>query len=275
MSQTNEQIPDAIWVDDRREALENIQHGITESFSMGMSTFRWLQLAKIIGVDKDADGRWTGRVTVQLLQNEASRGLVTLGLPWASQAGYIGGVPEIETVVVLGWVQAGLPVILCQVPFPPLILEKNKALPRLVEGEVLIRGSVRDPDVKHQEPGGSFLSDRYGRVVVASRKATAEIDLGADPSDTSILLRVTVRDSSGNTKCQLTMSDSGVVTLTAETLNIDADVSIGDPVSYGTLVTRQWVENTFKTHTHPAPGGTTSVPSPISDSGYTEKLRSQ
>lgn len=272
MSSTFEQPPDSVWVDDRRQHLEGIGRQIVDDFGAGISAFRWLQLAKIVGVDKEDNGRWTGRVTVEFLQNAGSRGLVTVGMPMAGNAGYIGGVPEIDTVVVLGWAQAGLPVVICHVPFPPLVLEKNKAFPRLVEGEVLIRGSVRDGDALHQEPGGSMTADRYGRIVVASRKATAEIDVGPDPADTSILLRAVVRDSSGNAKCQLTMNDSGEVTLTADSVKIDADVTIGSGVGVSALATQAWVESVFKIHSHSSLG---SPPSPIPDTGFTAKLRSE
>lgn len=272
MSSTFEQPPDSVWVDDRRKHMEGIQQQIAEDFSAGISAFRRMQLAKIVGVDKEDNGRWTGRVTVEFLQNQGSRGLVTVGMPVASNAAFIGGVPEINTVVVLGWVQAGLPIVICHVPFPPIVLEKNKAFPRLIEGEILIRGSVRDGDASHQEPGGAITSDRYGRITVASRKATAEIDVGPDPSDTSILLRAVVRDSSGNAKCQLTMSESGEISLTADSINIAADVTIGGGITTESLATRTWVETVFKTHSHPGVG---SPPSPIPDTGFTTKLRSE
>jgi len=251
--------------------------------------FDWLQLASVTGVETNEDGRWTGFVTVQLLTIEGTRDKVKLAFPAAGNGVFSGGPPEVGSVVVLGWLPAGRPVVLGQIPFSIEALYQKKALPDLAQGELLIR-SGNAVEGEGRVGGASILWDRDGRVIIQDREQRMEVTVGPvyDQNDVveknpqtgdEIRLRVQAKDANGVTLMSLRLDDGGNVLLEANRVDIlSPEVNVGEDTNdRDRLVTRGGVEDVCKLHTHATAG--TGAPSPptivAGETGYTEQLRSK
>jgi len=267
----------AVTIDPHRTVQEALDGGFQNLKYQG-SLFESLQLAKVVALvpdPKDAT-KWSGRVQVQVLTMDATRSSVTLTIPYASMAGFLGGVPELESLLIIGWLPHGIPVALGYVMLGLRNMETVKGFPSLAPGEIYARASVREDE--KQVGGGSVLLDRAGRVVLQSRGAEAEIVLGDDASDPSIKAKVTIRNSGGD-GFTLSITDGGSVILKANDVLIDANsVAVGEETTaLNDLVTRQWVRDVFDNHIHS--GVTTGLgsslkPVALTETGLTERLRS-
>lgn len=241
------------------------------------SVYDSLQLARITALidDPKSPGKWSGRVMVQVLGLDATRDNVVVTFPYCGQSGFLGGIPDIETLVVIGWLPGGHPVALGQVPLLLRALEAYKSLPVLVPGEILLRSSLRSPDASNQAPGASMRLDAQGRAVITSANGGVEVSVGApaDTPDTALTVRVT---AGADQKMVLLIGVDGTVVLETTSVTIKADeVAIGEGTTpLNELVTRAWVNDVFAVHTHQATPAT-GPPLPFSDTGLTSRLRSE
>jgi hypothetical protein len=253
--------------------------------------FRWLQLASVTGVDKTESGDWDGFLTVQLMTMEGTRERVKMTLAAVGNGLFVGGPPEIGSLVIIGWLPAGRPVVVGQAPITVQGLRDVKDLPDLVEGEYLIRSGNLDLLTNAQIPGATILLDRDGKILLKNRAKTVEVTVGAtldldgleekDPkSGEAVHLKCRILDASGNQLAALSFGDEGSVTIQATEVHLDADsVAIGDdPTNGDRLVTQRWLRQVFDLHTHTggAVGELTTAPIPIPVQGdVTEVLRSK
>ena len=250
-------------------------------------THQWLQLAEITKVETNEDGRWSGYLTVRLLTVEGTRQRVKYTASAVGNGLFAGECPEEGSLVLLGWLPAGIPIVLAKVPFSVEALYQRKALPELKKGEYLIRGGVVEGGAK--VPGGSVRWDQYGRVVLTDKDKRVEVVVGPprdgngevesnDATGQNFRCRVTVKDINGVSAMKLRVDDAGNVSLEAPRLDILADeVNVGDdPGNEDKLVTRRWVQQTFLTHVHPDPtSGVTGTPQGGAGSAFTDVLRSK
>ena len=254
---------------------DTIEQGREASRAQAVA-FTWLQLAEITEIEKADDGKWNGLLTVNLLTIAGNRQRVKMTLGAVGNGIFVGGPPEPRTLVVVGWLPAGMPVLLAQVPMTIEGLRVSKSLPDLIEGEYLLRAGVLAQSDSEKIPGGSVFLDRNGRVILENQNKTAEVVIGEglvgatdgeptkNPAETGndpktskpTLVRVRTKDSDGNTLATLYMDTEGNVTLEAETLRLAVnDMAVGEGTNdRDQLVTRGWVVDTYMLHSHAAQG---------------------
>lgn len=279
------------------ESVKAIGKGMSRQFRQ--RAFRWLQQARVtrVDIDPDTDG-WTGTVAVELLTMAGTRAGVRMTLPIAGNAQFAGGPPLENTVVVIGWLPAGLPMIVGYMPPLPGDMEALGKLRRLEPGEYLLQAGVKLP-TGEQVPGGSVHLKASGEVETESRDPAEKAVLtrersgatGVDDPDTEaeIHYQIAAVDADGNVKGAVSIDTDGNILIDAPGSRVilrSSDVRVGadDVNDLDTLVTRQWVRDVFDKHTHlSAPTGSVSGPSagvlestiPLPDGAFTEKLRSK
>lgn len=257
--------------------------------------FAFLQLAEVLDVNTNADGRWDGFLNIRLLTMEGTREKVKMCIPASGNGVFAGGPPEEHAILLLGWLPVGRPVVIAAVPISIEALFQNKDLPDLVPGEYLIRSGVVVDGIK--VGGASILWDRYGRVIIKDREERIDVTVGplldangdvetSPETGEPLRLRVRARDASGDTLLKLEVDDGGGLRLEARRVDFVADeLNVGEDVGdRNKLVTQGWVQDIFDGHGHAssAPGHTIVGPStaviptaPMAREGLTEVLRSK
>lgn len=276
------------------QSRESIQQGREAGLSNNVA-FAFLQLAEVLDVNTNDEGRWDGFLNVRLLTMEGTREKVKMSIAASGNGVFAGGPPETKSVVVIGWLPVGRPIVLAAVPFNVEGLYQSKSLPNLIPGEYLIRAGMEIDGVKLG--GASIIWDRYGRVIIKDREerievtvgplldANGEVETNADTGD-EIRLRVRGTDEFGDTLLNIEVDDGGTLKVQARRMDVVADaVNIGEDVGdRNKLVTQGWVQDIFDGHGHAssAPGHTIVGPStatistpPMSRDGLTEVLRSK
>lgn len=110
----------------------------------------------------------TGLLRIELLDRNEIREHVPYGLPMAGNSTYMGGLPEVGTICIVGWRAKNRPVILCFLPFGlDNVSEERGTVPTLEPGELLLQGSKTDlTDDKEKQifAGPRLWFDRHGRI---------------------------------------------------------------------------------------------------------------
>ncbi len=202
--------------------------------------FVQIHLAKITKIEKDDNGRSTGRVTVQLLTMPGGGVRVQVLIPVpSSQYWFAGGLPPINTLVTIGWLPQGIAIILAyhMHGFRQLVDIKN--LPELVPGELFLRAEVTEteelppgiagPPESVQAPGGTIFLDTNGDVTIQDKNKNTTVKL----------------DSAGN----VTVTASTKVTVNAPVVHLGGEDG-------KKLLTEDFL-STFNAHIHK--GVTTGV----------------
>lgn len=282
---------DDFGIDAQEASIREIQEG-RQRLRFRATAFSWLQLAEVVELERDDQNRWTGFVTVRVLTMEASRNRVKIGLEAGGNGLFVGGPPEIHSLVVIGWLPTGRPIIVAKTVASIADLRERKDLPDLQEGEYFIRSGIvtldDDGNPVHL-PGASIYLDANGRIVLQDKDKTAEVLIGpaldsegdpeTDPqTGNPVLLRCRIKDASGAALATLYFDDEGNLTLEATDVNLLVDkLSVGENPNDGDqLVTRRWALTTFLTHIHSDPtSGFTGTPVEGAGTAFTGVLRSK
>lgn len=119
-------------------------------------------------LDEYGNGIPSGLLNITLLEKGGSRSKVPFVLPNTGNTMYGGGLPELQSVCVVGFKQMNDPIILGFIP-PSYhhLVSTRQTIPNLVPGEVLHQASCPDVDVNGDDNffrGARVWLDRYGRV---------------------------------------------------------------------------------------------------------------
>jgi hypothetical protein len=110
----------------------------------------------------------TGLLRIELLDKAETREHVPYCLPTAGNSSFMGSLPEIGTLCIVGWRAQHRPVILGFLPFGlDNTSEARQTVPTLEPGEVLLQGSKTDlsaDGTPNVFPGPRLWFDRVGRV---------------------------------------------------------------------------------------------------------------
>lgn len=279
---------DAIhWQDALRESAEAISAGMQRP-DFRASAFRWLQPARITKLELDDNGKWTGFVTVAFLAMAGTRANVKLTIPMSGQGQWLGGPPEEGAMVIVGWLPAGIPVIVGYAPVSVEGLEVLKALPKLKRGELYARAGLTN-EQGVPIPGGWVRWDEFGRVVASNDAGTAELTVGSpltaegdvekDPtSGRTILMQLVARSAAGEALGSLSFDDEGNIIIRGRRLLAVMDkVDAGEaPNDLDRLVTVRWVQETYLLHVHSDPAsGITGTPQGGAGSAFSKVMRSE
>jgi hypothetical protein len=140
-----------------------------------------LLLAQVIGLDyavgpngefeRDDRGNQipTGLLDVSYLDHTGGAQKVLCTIPLSGNSQFLGGLPEVGALCVVGFRQAMRPVVLCFLPFGlQNLVNRRSSIPYLTPGEILIQASttIRDEQAEeHVLAGASVKLDRYGRIL--------------------------------------------------------------------------------------------------------------
>lgn len=217
--------------------------------------FVQIHLAQITKIEKDDQGRFTGRVAVDLLTmpGGGTRVQVLVPLP-ASQNWFVGGIPPINTLCTLGFLPQGVAVILAYHMHGLRQLIDVKGLPDLQPGEIYLQSEVTENSLP--AAGGTVYLDQNGDVTIQDKNKNTIITL----------------DNTGN----VTITASTKVTVNAPEATINADeVHLGGE-SGNKLVDDTFI-TFFNTHIHTATGPTapTTMPTIASTGHTTDKTKAE
>lgn len=112
----------------------------------------------------------TGLLNILLVEANAPRKKVPYVMPASGNSMYLGGMPELGTMCVVGWRQQNQPIIVGFVPYGVDQMVRNRqTIPNLVEGELLLQASERSIDSDAEQNffrGARVWLDRYGRCII-------------------------------------------------------------------------------------------------------------
>lgn len=126
---------------------------------------------KQIVLDSNGNAIPTGLLNIVLLESsDAPRTLVPFVVPLSGNTLYMGGMPEIGALCIVGWRQQNQPVIIGFMP-PSIdkLTQTRQTVPNLAEGEVFIQSANRTVDVDNTPNffrGARVYLDRYGRIQI-------------------------------------------------------------------------------------------------------------
>lgn len=221
------------------------------------SPYSKTQLAQIRKIERDADSNLTGYATVEILTMPKNTVRVSALMPIpSSQYWFVGGLPPINTLCTVGWLPQGICIILAYYPMIYRKLVELKGLPDLALGEVLIRCELTEGGV--QRAGAQIYLDRDGAVRIRDKDGRTTITMEADGT-------VTV-----DADVQVTVNSAKVV-VNSEDVNLGGE-------SGQELVTRDFLDEVFATHTHAGVQSGASTTGPPSSSGtdkHTTKTKAE
>lgn len=171
--------------------------------------FDSIHLAKIIECEKNEDGEYTGKATVQLLTTGGIRKNCIIPVP-AGQSMWNGGLPQAGTMCTLGWLPMGVGIILAIYPFHFRRLIENRNLQNLEPGELFFQASS-GVTKEEQEAEGKILLDRHGRIMLQRKEGDATIIIG-DPSEANGLVTESAEDegTGENTLLRIESNDAKI-----------------------------------------------------------------
>jgi len=110
----------------------------------------------------------SGLLNIILLESVASRDKIPYVMPVTGNSMYMGGLPEIGSLCVVGFRQQDQPIIIGFLPFGiDHMVRQRQTIPNLEEGELLLQSSKHEVD-DAQDPnfftGARVWLDRYGRI---------------------------------------------------------------------------------------------------------------
>lgn len=126
------------------------------------------------GVSEDETGPIpTGRLNLVMLDREGARTGVPFVLPTVGSSVFVGGLPELGTLCVVGFLQQQQPIVIGFLPKQlSTLIGTRKTLPNLQPGEVLMQASTPDADaegIDHHFVGAAIKLDAYGRVIITAK----------------------------------------------------------------------------------------------------------
>lgn len=127
-----------------------------------------------LALDEQGNPIPSGLLTITLLEHNGNqKKKVPFVLPAASNSMYMGGMPEIGSMCIVGWKQQNAPVVIGFLPYGVAnMVRTRRTIPNLAEGEVYLQSSNRTVDADDVEnffKGASIWLDRYGRVRVTGQ----------------------------------------------------------------------------------------------------------
>lgn len=140
-----------------------------------------LQLARVDGYNTETfdDGSDTesanspvptGLLDITMLSREGTRTAVPFVLPTTGSSTFMGSLPEIGSLCIVGFFEQNSPVIIGFLPKGLSNLIGSRAvIPNLQPGEVLLQASSSDADVDgndQQFVGAAIKLDSYGRIII-------------------------------------------------------------------------------------------------------------
>lgn len=112
----------------------------------------------------------TGLLNITMLDSAIPRKKVPFVIPVAGNSVFMGGLPELGVMCVVGWRAQNQPIIIGFMPYGvDQMVRTRRTVPNLKEGEILLQSSSRDlDDDKNQNffRGARVWLDRYGRVKI-------------------------------------------------------------------------------------------------------------
>lgn len=112
----------------------------------------------------------TGLLNITMLDAAIPRKKVPFALPVTGNSVFMGGLPEIGVMCVVGYRAQNQPIIIGFIPYGvDKMVRMRRTIPNLKEGEIMLQSSVRDLDVDKNQNffrGARVWLDRYGRVKI-------------------------------------------------------------------------------------------------------------
>lgn len=110
----------------------------------------------------------SGLLNIILLESVAARNKIPYVMPITGNSMYMGGLPEIGSLCVVGFRQQDQPIIIGFLPFGiDHMVRQRQTLPNLEEGELLLQSSKHETDDAENPNffrGARVWLDRYGRI---------------------------------------------------------------------------------------------------------------
>jgi hypothetical protein len=114
----------------------------------------------------------SGLLNISLLDRSGSRDKVPFVLPMAGNSVFVGGLPEIGSLCIVGWRQQASPVIIGFLPYGiGNVITQRGTTPSIQAGEVLLQSSNLDFDANGSAEnyrGAKVFLDRYGRINIST-----------------------------------------------------------------------------------------------------------
>jgi hypothetical protein len=207
-----------------------------------------VQLAQIEKIEVDENGKATGRATVRMLSMIGQRTSVLMPVP-ASQHMFVGGLPPINTLVVIGWLPQGIGIILNYYPIKYRQLIAEDRIPDIIPGEILLQSELTEGG--RQRGGATILLDRNGQVIIQDKDSKVTVTITPDGS--------------------VTIDADSKVTVNAPAVDLGGE-------SGEELVTKTFLTSVFNSHTHAgvqSGGAVTGPPSPTASTEHTLKTKAE
>lgn len=121
-----------------------------------------------LAVDDDGNNIPTGLLNITMLDGTIPKKDVPYVIPAAGNTMFLGGLPELGVMCIVGWRQQNQPIILGFLPYGiDQTVRLRRTIPNIREGEILLQSSSRDTDLEKNQNffrGARVWLDRYGRI---------------------------------------------------------------------------------------------------------------
>jgi hypothetical protein len=214
-------------------------------------------LGQIVKVERDDEGKLTGRATVHILTLPKNSMRVSVLMPiTASQYMFFGGLPPENTLCLLSWLPQGIGVITAYYPMKWREMINASRWPDLAAGEIYVQSEVRRNGLA--APGATIRLDADGNVTIQDEQKNSTITM--------------------NVSGEITIESSEKVTVQSSRVTVESgDVNLGGE-SGKQLVTQDFLTDVFNSHTHTGVqtgAGATSTPLPVATAQFTLKTKSE
>jgi len=220
--------------------------------------FASTHLATIVECERNTEGEYTGRATVELLSTPGVRRHCLLPIP-CGQSYWFGTMPPAGSMCLISWLPMGIGIITAIYPISFRRMVSDRHLQNIEPGELLLQASSGQRTDEQQQEGRA-LFDRNGRITLETRDGDARIVLG-DPGLANGLANLETQDeiTTENIALQLSVGNTVINVTQDGSVVIDADkIYLGSGSRHKKLATEDFVENVYNSHVHL--NGTYSVP---------------
>jgi hypothetical protein len=214
-------------------------------------------LGQIVKIEKDDNGKITGRATVQILTlpKNSMRASVLMPLT-ASQYMFFGGLPPENTLCSIMWLPQGIGVITAYYPMKWREMIEASRWPDLSAGEIYIQSEVRRDGLAG--PGATIKLDADGNVTIQDEEKKSTITMNVDG--------------------EIMVESTDQIVVRADHVTVESDdVNLGGE-SGKRLVTQDFLTTVFNAHTHAGVQtgvGATSTPVPAATTQFTLKTKAE